>query len=80
MSLEATDFMLKIVKPPKEITGHEKLRYLELVAYKLPEPYKVSRLIGKGSKDDILKQLKNPEIYNKIEENLRTMSKNLSDI
>ena len=37
-SLKATDFMLKIVKPPSNIKGHEKLRYIELSAYQLPMP------------------------------------------
>ena len=79
-TLEATDFMLKIVKPPKNIEGHEKLRYIELTAYKLPLPYKVTRLIGRGSKEEILKQLEQPEFFAKVEESFKSMSDNLKDI
>ena len=78
-ALEATDFMLKIVKPPKTIEGHEKLRYIELTAYKLPTPYKVTKLVGRGSKEDILKQLDEPEFFNKVEESFKSMSENLKN-
>ena len=50
--------MLKITKPPKEVEGHEKKRYLELVAYNLPSPYIAEKVIGHGTKEDILKKLK----------------------
>ena len=79
-TLEATDFMLKIVKPPKNIEGHEKIRNIELVAYKLPLPYKVTRIIGTGTKDDVLKQLEAPEFIANVEDAFKAMSRSLTDI
>ena len=79
-SLCATDFMLKISKPPKNIEGHEKIRNLEVVAYKLPHPYKAERIIAAGNKEDILKQLKSDEVYSKIESAVKSLSHDLEDI
>lgn len=79
-SLSATDFMLKISKPPKSIAGHEKIRNLEVVAYRLPTPYKAERIVATGDKDNILKQLQNPEIIAKIQEAAKSLSHNLEDI
>ncbi len=79
-SLCATDFMLKISKPPKNIEGHEKIRNLEVVAYKLPHPYKAERIIAAGNKEEILKQLKSDEVYSKIESAVKSLSHDLEDI
>lgn len=78
-SLKATDFMLKIVKPSNNIAGHEKLRYIELTAYQLPTPYKISRLVGRGTKEEILELLKEDSFYEKIAESFSEMSKNLGE-
>ena len=78
-SLKATDFMLKIVKPPSNIKGHEKLRYIELSAYQLPMPYKMSRLIAKGTKEEILQQLKEEDFFETITKNFSEMSRNLGE-
>ena len=78
-SLKATDFMLKIVKPPSNIKGHEKLRYIELSAYQLPMPYKISRLIAKGTKEEILQQLKEEDFFETITKNFSEMSRNLGE-
>lgn len=79
-SLFATDFMLKITKPPKEIEGHEKQRYLELVAYNVPSPYIAEKVIGRGNKEEILAQLKDNELCTKIKEKLIQLSRDLEDI
>ena len=79
-SLTATDFMLKISKPAKNIKGHEKIRNLEVVAYKLPLPYKAETIIATGSKEDIMKQLQSAEIYTKIKEAAHNLSYNLEDV
>ena len=79
-TLCATDFLLKIVKPPKNIEGHEKIRNLELVAYKLPSPYMAERLVASGTKDEILKQLQDDSIYKKLEEATKSLSHNLEDM
>ena len=79
-SMVATDFMLKITKPPKNIEGHEKKRYLELVAYNLPSPYIAEKVIGHGTKEEILAQLKDEGLNAKIKEKLIQLSKDLEDI
>lgn len=78
--LVATDFMLKVSKPPKHIENHEKKRYLEVVAYKLPTPIKATRIIAAGERDDILKKLQEPDIVKKIEKAVRELSENLEDV
>ena len=79
-SLCATDFMLKIVKPSKNIKDHEKIRNLELVAYKLPTPFMAERVIASGTKYDILKQLQDDKIFEKIKDGIKSLSYNLQDI
>ena len=79
-NLCATDFMLKIVKPHNSIEGHEKLRNLELVAYKLPSPYVAERLLASGTTEEILEVLKDPALLNKIESASESLSKSLEDV
>lgn len=79
-NLCATDFMLKIVKPHNSIEGHEKLRNLELVAYKLPSPYVAERLLASGTTEEILEVLKDPVLLNKIESASESLSKSLEDV
>ena len=79
-SLIATDFMIKITKPPKNIEGHEKKRYLELVAYNLPSPYIAEKVIGHGTKQDIIAKLKESNLCETIKEKFIQLSKDLEDI
>ena len=79
-SLCASDFVLRIVKLPKTVVNHEKIRNLELVAYKLPAPYKASVVLETGIKEELLNKFKDENIYKKIEESLRSLSKDLEDI
>ncbi len=79
-SLVATDFMLKISKPPKNIANHEKIRNLEVVAYKLPLPYKAERIIATGNKEDILKKLQSEEVLGEIHKAVKSLSDNLEDV
>ena len=79
-NLCATDFMLKIVKPHNSIEGYEKLRNLELVAYKLPSPYVAERLLASGTTEEILEVLKDPALLNKIESASESLSKSLEDV
>lgn len=79
IALDATHFMLKIVKPPKNIEGHETLRNIELTAYKIPTPYKATVIVEAGSKDDIMQKLKNPEFFKEVEENFKNLSADLND-
>ena len=78
--LVATDFMLKITKPPKNIENHQTRRYLEVVAYKLPAPYKSTRIIAAGTKEEILKALQDEALCAKIDKAARELSDNLNDV
>ena len=78
-SLLATDFMLQVTKPPKNIEGHEKKRYLKLVAYNLPSPYIAEKVIGHGSKEDIIAKLKEGDLCGIIKEKLVQLSRDLED-
>ena len=77
-ALCATDFMLKVVKP--NLKGYEKVRNLELVAYKLPLPYKADRIIATGTKEEILEKLKSSELNSEIETAVKELSKCLEDV
>lgn len=78
--LVATDFMLKITKPPKNIENHQTRRYLEVVAYKLPLPIKSTRIIAAGTKEEIIKALKDETLCEKIDKAARELSDNLIDV
>lgn len=73
-SLPATNFVLQISKPSKNIENHEKLRDLKAVAYNLPHPYKAEILLATGSKQDVLNALEDEELL----ENLPKIFKKLA--
>lgn len=73
-SLPATNFVLQISKPSKNIKNHEKLRDLKAVAYNLPHPYKAEILLATGSKQDVLNALEDEELL----ENLPKIFKKLA--
>ena len=81
-NLYADEFMLTITKPPKEVENSEKIRSLELIAYKNNSPYKISRMLATAdSKQELLKKIKNDEtLFDKIEKSFVEMSHNLEDI
>ena len=79
-NLPATDFAIKIVKPPKNIENHEKLRDIYLIAKKHPLPYQAQRLMAVGEKADILKKLDSEELYNDILEATESLANDLNDI
>lgn len=77
-NMQATDFMLKISKP-KDLQN-EKARVLEAVAYNLPSPYIVERVIASGNKADILTALKNPDLKTDLPQIFMELSKHLEDV
>jgi len=79
-SLEATDFLLKITKPPKTLEGSEKERYLEAAALKRGTAYGAESVMGFGSKQDILNKLKEPDLCEKLKEKFIELSKGLEDV
>ncbi len=79
-TLGASDFMLKISKPPKNVEGHQKIRNLEVIAYKLPLQYKAERIVATGTNEELLKQLKSPKIVEKIQNAAKNLSESLDDM
>jgi hypothetical protein len=80
VSIGASDFIIRIVKPGKTIANHEKIRNLEIVAYNFPSPYKASMILATGTKNELLEKLKDEKLYEEIEEGLKTLSKDLTTI
>lgn len=80
-SIEVTDIMLKVTKPPIGLEGNERERYLELVLYNLPtNPYKNESVVGFGLKKDILAKLDQEELVNTIMRKIPQMARDLNDI
>lgn len=76
-NFKASDFIIKIVKPPKNITNNEKIRNLEIVAYNLPSTYKASAIIATGTKEELLKKFNDENICKEIEMGLKSLAKDL---
>ncbi len=74
----ALGYALKVRKPL--IKGDEKLRGLEAVVYDSRSDYMCERVIAKGTKEDILKALKDESLVDKLEVAYVELSKQLEDI
>ncbi len=79
-SLDVSDFMLKVTKPPKEIPGTERERYLEFVLYSRSSPYMCESVVGFGSKADILAKLHDPDLLPVLLKKIPEMERDLNDI
>ena len=77
--LSATDFMLKISKPPKSVENNEKIRNLEVIAYKLPCPYKAECIVATGTKEELMQKLQEPKTLKTINETAKSLSKDLEE-
>lgn len=75
-----TDLMLKLRPLPNYLPNYEKDRWLELVGYKLPAPYKSTMIIFKGTKKDVLKYLSQPEAVDNILRIIPILDFNMSDV
>ena len=75
-----TDIMLKVQSKPEHLPNYETDRWLELVGYKLPAPYKTTRIIFKGTKSEIIEYLKRPESAEKILKSIPELNENLLDV
>ena len=71
-------YALKIRKP--NLQNSEKLRGLEAVVYDSYSDYQSERVIAKGSKEDILKTLKDEDLAKKLTKAFDELSDNLNDI
>ena len=77
--LPATNFVLQISKPSKNVEGHEKLRDLKAIAYNHPNPYKAEILIATGTKSGILKALNDNELQEKLPKILKKLAYDLEE-
>ena len=75
--LEVTDFILKVTKPPKSVTGHERRRYLEFVAYNVPSPYICEKVIAAGEKHEILAALDDANLPQRLIDLIPQMERDL---
>ena len=78
--LSATDFMIKISKPPKSVENNEKIRNLEVVAYKLPAPYKAECIVATGTKEELMQKLQDSKFLKEINETAESLARDLDDI
>ncbi|MDE5886247.1 MAG: hypothetical protein K2H46_01535 [Muribaculaceae bacterium] len=79
-SMCLTDIMLKFRPIPNYLTDHETKRYLELVGYKLPVPFKATHVILRCTKEEVLRYLMLPEATDKILDLIPQLDFNLSDV
>lgn len=77
--LPATNFVLQISKPSKNVAGHEKLRDLKAAAYNHPTPYKAEILLATGEKSDILKALTDKELQESLPKIFKKLAYDLED-
>lgn len=75
-----TDVMLKFQSKPEHLPNYETDRWLELVGYKLPVPYKSTMIIFKGTKKETIEYLRQPESVEKILRVIPQLDYNLMDV
>lgn len=75
-----TDVLLSVKATPDFLPDSETHRWLELSGYKLPVPYKATRIIIKGTNNEIKSYLQRPEAVEKIRTAIPELDFNLSDV
>lgn len=76
-----TDVLLAVIPVPGSLDASGRERYLELRVYKLPCPYKATRILKKGTKEEIIDcLLQQTEICKKIETAIPELDFNLWDV
>ena len=76
--LLATDFMIKIYHISDE--NSKTKRALELLAYKLPTPYRATQIIETGTKEDILNKLRDNNLCKEVDTIFRRLSKRFEEV
>ena len=64
--LDVDRYQLRIFKMPKDLVPDETKRYLEAEVFTKAGTYSATMILGSGSKEDILKQLKTEEFTDKL--------------
>lgn len=74
-----TDIILAVNPIPKGIADYDVKRALEIKAYNLPFPMKVTRMLKSGNKSEILEYLKDKDLPAKILSILPQLDDNLNN-
>lgn len=69
--LKATNYVLKIHKPQG---SDPKVRILDAAAYQMPSPYKYERTLIEGTKEEILKALKEKDFITQTKETFERLA------
>ena len=75
-----TDVLLTFRPIPNHLPDHETQRWLEVVGYKLPAPYRSTRIIFKGTTKETLRYLSQPVSEEKLISIIPQLDFNLRDI
>ena len=76
-----TDVLLAVIPVPGHLDVGGRERYLELRAYKLPCAYKATKILKKGTMEEITDYLlQQTEVCEKIEKAIPELDLNLSDV
>lgn len=75
-----TNVLLKFVSIPEYLPNNETERWLELVGYKLPAPYKSTMIIFRGTTKETIMYLTKPEVVEKILRVIPQLGYNLMDV
>ena len=76
-----THIMLRIIPVPAHVNPSDKLRYVEIVGYRLPLPFKSSQIIKRGTKEEISDYLDDVDsVVNCMMEVIPQLGFNLMDI
>lgn len=57
---------LKVYKMPEDVVADPSKRYIEAAIYTPDRSYKISMLVGSGTKDDIIKHLQSNDFPDKL--------------
>ncbi|MDE7413468.1 MAG: hypothetical protein K2N05_06740 [Muribaculaceae bacterium] len=75
-----TDILLMIRPLPAHLENHERYRWLELSGYKLPVPYKSTRIIFQGTTKEVIEFLNRKEAVEKILQAIPDLNYNMLDV
>lgn len=61
-----THIILKVTEVPPDVDKTETERFLEFAAVRYPQAYGAEKVVGFGTTDDIIKLLREKELFDKI--------------
>lgn len=80
-SICLTHILLRIIPVPSHLDSDGNLRYLEVVGYRMPKPYKSAQIIKRGTKEEIIEYLDDVDaVVKRVQEIAPQLGYNLNDI